>query len=110
MVTKHLQMIQVMRLISKIYINSYTSTSNKHKQPNLKKWAEDLNRHFYKEDRQMAKRLNIPKCQRNSYQNCNELSPHTSQNGHPQKFYKKINAGQSIEKREPSYAIGGNVT
>ena len=46
--------------------------------------------------RQMAKKhmkiCSILLIIRNANQNYNEVSPHTSQNGHPQKVYKKINA------------------
>ena len=38
-----------------------------------------------------------------------EVSPHTDQNGHHQKIYKQYNAGQGVEKREPSCTAGGNV-
>ena len=38
-------------------------------------------------------------------QNYSEISPH-SQNGYHQKI---INAGEDVERREPSYTVGGNV-
>ena len=58
------------------------------------KWAEDLNRHFFQrthiESQQIhEKMLNIFNHQRNANQNHNELSPHSSQNGHHQKVYKQ---------------------
>ena len=46
---------------------------------------------------------------KNANQNYNEVLPHISQNGHDQKLYKPINAKEGMEKREPSYTVGGNV-
>ena len=38
---------------------------------------------------------------------CNEILPHTGQNGHHQSL--QINAGEGVEKRELSYTVGENV-
>ena len=55
---------------------------NIQKQKPNKKWADDTNRHFFKEDRdgQKAheKMLNIANYCRNANQNYHEVSPHTA--------------------------------
>ena len=43
----------------------------------------------------------------NANQNHNEVPSHTGQNGCYQKV-QTINAGEGVEKREPSYTVGGN--
>ena len=53
--------------------------------------------------------LNITNHQRNANQNHSEASLHTWQNGYHQKTLQIINFGQYVEKREPSYTVGGNV-
>ena len=50
---------------------------------------------------------NITNYQRNANQIYNEVSPHTGQNGHPQKSLQTINSGEGLEKREPSYTVCG---
>ena len=51
--------------------------------------------------------LNITHYQRNANQNHNEVPLHTSQDGcYPS--LQAINAGEGVEKREPSDTVGGN--
>ena len=53
--------------------------------------------------------LNITSYQRNANQNDNEVSRHSGQNSHHEKNLQTINAGESLEKSEPSYTVTGNV-
>ena len=55
------------------------------------------------------KMLNFASNLRNVNQNYNDMSPHTCQNGYPQKIPQTTNAGEGVDRRESSYTADGNV-
>ena len=52
--------------------------------------------------------LDIANYERNANKNHNEVLLHSGQNGHHQSL-QIINAGEDVEKKEPSYITGRNV-